>query len=341
MSYYQWIIKDGQEYCVDGNDNNTICKFSDLSLYLMGFLPPDKVSPIYEHVFESKPGNSYYNEHKFIETRTITIQDIINANGTRIPSCEKSRKNFSIKFIIAAEKGESVPLGFIEYVKKYMEALPEAWNRLTSYKSNIGFSENPKIVSNKPDIDFGKAAAGSVKTDVLTITNGSSSPLIIDSIYTGTKWFNVNTQKITITNKDTLKLYVSFTPDTLKSYSDTLYIVNNSDVSLKMVPLIGNAEFSGIVQNKPGIIDRFEVSQNYPNPFNPVTTITYQLPISCHITLKVFDVLGNEIAVLVNTYQTAGNYSLAFNAANLRSGVYFYRLETESFSSTKKLILLK
>jgi hypothetical protein len=151
----------------------------------------------------------------------------------------------------------------------------------------------------------------------------------------------VKTKKESIINKDTLRLHVFFTPDTLKSYLDTLYIVNNSDVPLIKVSLSGNVELTGIVQNKSGIPDRFEISQNYPNPFNPVTTINYQLPINCHLKLKVFDVLGKEIAVLINNNQTAGYYSVIFNGANLTSGVYLYRLETEFFSSTKKLILLK
>lgn len=85
----------------------------------------------------------------------------------------------------------------------------------------------------------------------------------------------------------------------------------------------------------------FNLYQNYPNPFNPFTLIGYQLPVNVFVTVKVFDVLGREIETLVNKYQNAGNYSVQFNASNLPSGVYFYRLETGTFHETKKLLLLK
>ena len=89
----------------------------------------------------------------------------------------------------------------------------------------------------------------------------------------------------------------------------------------------------------------FTLFQNYPNPFNPSTKIQYTIANSGLVSLKVFDVLGNEVAVLVNSNQEAGNYIVPFNMNkakwNLSSGVYFYRLEAGAFVSTKKLILLK
>ncbi len=89
----------------------------------------------------------------------------------------------------------------------------------------------------------------------------------------------------------------------------------------------------------------FSLSQNYPNPFNPATKISYQLPMTSHVSLKVYDAIGTEVATLVNGNQTAGNYSVSFTSNhgknNLASGVYFYRLEAGSFISTKKLILMK
>jgi hypothetical protein len=92
----------------------------------------------------------------------------------------------------------------------------------------------------------------------------------------------------------------------------------------------------------------FDLYQNYPNPFNPTTTINYTIPSvtlsrveGSRVQLKVYDVLGNEIATLVNEEKSAGNYQVSFNASQLSSGIYFYKLQSESFVETKKMILLR
>jgi mannose/cellobiose epimerase-like protein (N-acyl-D-glucosamine 2-epimerase family) len=88
-------------------------------------------------------------------------------------------------------------------------------------------------------------------------------------------------------------------------------------------------------------IDGFELTQNYPNPFNPSTKISWQSPIGSWHTLKVYDVLGNEIAILVDEYKPAGKYEIEFRASSLPSGVYFYRISAGDYIETKKMILLK
>jgi len=90
----------------------------------------------------------------------------------------------------------------------------------------------------------------------------------------------------------------------------------------------------------------YVLNQNYPNPFNPSTKISWQSPVGSHQTLKIYDVLGNEVATLVNEYKPAGTYEVEFNShsdvgRNLPSGVYFYQLKTENYIETKKMILLK
>jgi hypothetical protein len=85
----------------------------------------------------------------------------------------------------------------------------------------------------------------------------------------------------------------------------------------------------------------FSLEQNYPNPFNPSTTISFQVPEKEFVTLKVFNILGKEVAVLVNEEKPAGKYEVEFTAKDLVSGVYFYKLEAESFVETKKMILIK
>jgi len=92
-------------------------------------------------------------------------------------------------------------------------------------------------------------------------------------------------------------------------------------------------------QNK--LPNSFSLSQNYPNPFNPTTTINYSVPTASHVIIKVYDLLGRQVATLVNDNNPAGNYSVKFDGSKLVSGVYFYRMEAGSFSQTKKLILMK
>jgi CubicO group peptidase (beta-lactamase class C family) len=88
-------------------------------------------------------------------------------------------------------------------------------------------------------------------------------------------------------------------------------------------------------------ISDFYLEQNFPNPFNPSTNIKYSVPQSSHVQIKVYDVLGNEIETLVNEEKPSGTYELTWNAVNLPSGVYFYRLKAGSFVETRKMILLK
>jgi len=91
-------------------------------------------------------------------------------------------------------------------------------------------------------------------------------------------------------------------------------------------------------QNIPS---RFILEQNFPNPFNPTTLINWQSPVSSHQTLTVYDVLGNEVATLVDEYKAAGSYNVEFDASGLSSGIYFYKLQAGSYVETKKMILMK
>jgi len=86
---------------------------------------------------------------------------------------------------------------------------------------------------------------------------------------------------------------------------------------------------------------KFSLEQNYPNPFNPVTTIQYHLPEDAKVKITVEDILGKEEVILVNDTQPRGSYNIKFNCADLSSGIYFYRLQTDKFSATKKMIILK
>ena len=101
------------------------------------------------------------------------------------------------------------------------------------------------------------------------------------------------------------------------------------------------ATTTGIANYNSEIPSSFNLKQNYPNPFNPTTNINFSIPKSGFVTLKVYDMVGQEVAVLVNEVKSAGNYIVGFNASNLPSGAYFYRLESNNVIDTKKMLLVK
>lgn len=98
---------------------------------------------------------------------------------------------------------------------------------------------------------------------------------------------------------------------------------------------------TGISNYNSEIPDSYLLKQNFPNPFNPTTNINFSIPKSGLVTLKIYDMVGKEVATLVNEVKTAGNYIVGFNASNLPSGTYFYRITTDNFVDTKKMLLVK
>ena len=104
-------------------------------------------------------------------------------------------------------------------------------------------------------------------------------------------------------------------------------------------------EYSGgtsVGEDNNATPNQFTLYQNYPNPFNPKTVIRCLLPSNSVVTLKVYNILGNEVETLLNNKEMqAGEHSVSFDATNLSSGMYFYRIQAKDFSETKKLVLIK
>ena len=111
---------------------------------------------------------------------------------------------------------------------------------------------------------------------------------------------------------------------------------------LKQIDFNGNYEYFELAEEVSiGIPDKFELSQNYPNPFNPVTNLEFGISNLEFVTLKIYDVLGRELVTLVNEIKEPGYHKLKFDAGNLASGVYFYRMEAGDFVAVKKFVLMK
>ena len=130
------------------------------------------------------------------------------------------------------------------------------------------------------------------------------------------------------------------------SYSDTNIKPGKYQYRLKQFDLNGNYNYSEIIEANLELPSEFILEQNYPNPFNPGTSIQYAVSSRQFVTLKIYDVLGNEITTLVDEFKPAGKYEVEFsakggNAYNISSGVYFYRLQAGNYIDTKKMTLLR
>lgn len=155
--------------------------------------------------------------------------------------------------------------------------------------------------------------------------------------------------KIRVTNLDRVKedtvffgASSPFVLPVMKNGTDNIFLSNNSYIDL---PIIGQTAHAFHIDSYEGnnTIEpvQFKLTQNFPNPFNPSTMIEYSISRQDKVELKVYDVLGREVATLVNEFQNPGSYSVMFNALNLSSGIYFYKLNSGSFTDIKKMILVK
>lgn len=130
--------------------------------------------------------------------------------------------------------------------------------------------------------------------------------------------------------------------NTPKEYSFTDKVTGGKySYRLKQIDNDGKFEFSRLIEVSIEMPTKFELDQNYPNPFNPVTTISFSLPEAVKVSLTVYNLLGQQVAELVNELKEAGEYSVQFDAAELNSGVYIYKITAGNFSETRKMMLLK
>ena len=110
---------------------------------------------------------------------------------------------------------------------------------------------------------------------------------------------------------------------------------------LKMIDKNGSFKYSDLVEGEVALPKEFGISQNYPNPFNPSTMISYALPLASNVKITIYNAIGETVQILENGFKSAGNYSISFNASNVPSGIYFYRIEAGKYTQVRKMMLLK
>ncbi|MCG6914003.1 aryl-sulfate sulfotransferase [bacterium BMS3Abin03] len=197
---------------------------------------------------------------------------------------------------------------------------------------------------NTDSLNFGTVSLGDSSFQKIWIKNTQHDSAIINEFYFKDSTFSVtNELPINIQKNDSVKLVVKYKPYRSGYFHDKLNIryVNDTLLLGKQVDLYGTS--NGIisnVQNQKGK-KGYSLLQNYPNPFNPTTDIRYRISKSNFVSLKVYNALGKEVAILVNGKKAPGNYKVEFDGTNLPSGIYFYRLRAGKFVTTEKMVLLK
>jgi hypothetical protein len=212
-------------------------------------------------------------------------------------------------------------------------------------------------------VSFTDANNGTVVGDVGTIlrtTNGGGIPVELTSFTALTNGEEVILNWSTATELNNHGFEVERSEDNIcfdkvgfipgfgtttepKSYSFSDQSINNGTYyyRLKQIDFNGTHEYSGVVEVEFRSFNSYLLEQNYPNPFNPSTKIKYWIQQSSNVTIKVFDILGNEIETLVNEEKPVGTYEITWYAEDLPSGFYFYTINAENFVETKKMILMK
>ena len=199
-------------------------------------------------------------------------------------------------------------------------------NNWLNYSSLIVQSPNGGevwIVGETEEITWSDANVYNVKIE-LSVDNGTSWTSIVESIP------NTGSYSWLVTSQDS-------------SDQCLIRIINNDDLSIIDVSddVFTIDIISGIESTEENIPSEFNLSQNYPNPFNPVTSIKYEVPEASLVSIKVYDLIGREVAVLVNETKQPGIYQVNFDSGNFASGVYFYKMIAGDFSSVKKMNFLK
>jgi hypothetical protein len=209
--------------------------------------------------------------------------------------------------------------------------------------SNITFNFNKDALSS-PILDSVFNYSGGMY-NIITVTNSLPGvcSINIELFLTNygqpvdTSWKNVVSVKFNVTNSSGYSglNFRTTSPNRTNIWADdeaTLIQQGNYETLNSFLP----------VEDEKPAINSFNLFNNYPNLFNPSTAIKYQLPSGCYVSLKIYDILGSEIAALVNGYQAAGIYSVIFSpSGNIVNGIYFYRLTTDKFIQTRKMNFLK
>jgi hypothetical protein len=154
--------------------------------------------------------------------------------------------------------------------------------------------------------------------------------------------FDISATQFSVMPDDSFQVTITFTPTQQQSYNTGLGIFNNSLEHVVIVPIQAAGTLLEVPETQfTNIPNTFKLCQNHPNPFNPITTISFDIPVNAHVRLYIYDVLGNQVATLVDQHSAPGSYSVTWNASVHPSGIYFCSLQTDQNHQIQKMLLLK
>jgi|WetSurMetagenome_2_1015567.scaffolds.fasta_scaffold04878_3 PKD repeat protein len=218
----------------------------------------------------------------------------------------------------------------------FISGRPYRFNSAASY-ANYNYIIDNWMSSSPVPVELtsfsAKASSGKVQLDWTTATEINNSGFEIERSYDGKEFFTVGFVKGNGTTTEPRSY--SFIDEIQFNATHSIYY------RLKQVDYDGSVDYSDVVSVVTEMPIEYALGQNYPNPFNPSTIITYSIPQSSNVSLKIYDILGNEIATLVNEQKEAGSYKIQFDAAKLSSGVYFYSIQAGDFLESRRMLLMK
>jgi hypothetical protein len=202
-------------------------------------------------------------------------------------------------------------------------------------------AKQAKFAMQPATINFGTIKVGETKFDSVYVLNTGDDTLRISDISSNTGDFVSTESSLNIAPAGTVILKVFFEPQSTGAKSGKIVFTHNGTSVKDTLSLSGTADPSVSVQSSSSLPTEYAVHQNYPNPFNPETAIALELPERANVKVEVFTLLGTSVAVLQNGSLNAGTYSVRWNAVNMPSGVYFYRVTMGTQMMTKRMMLIK
>ncbi len=353
------IIRDGKLYGVHHIRNTQYDDFASIQYFVVDINTNDVIEQVEfgaEDYFYYYPAIAVDKDHNFAITYSRTAAtEFVGAfystkRATDLPGLSESKVikegtgpiNFNRWGDYLGAHVDPVDESNIFLYSEYADA--NFWGswvmevRMRPFPGVHAYPDNNPVVFSSLEIN----APPLVKS--VNIKNFGEDDLIIDGIESPVGPFTLLTNlnyPVTLSSFESVDIDIEFDPDTIGEFSMVMHFFDN-DTSFAGLTLLGTGIAIVSTGDDNSVIPKeYSLSQNYPNPFNPVTRISYSLPQPGNVSIKIYDVLGNEVAILLNEEKSAGRYEVNWDAKNNPSGVYTYKLEAGEYIEVKKMVLLK